>query len=143
MQVAAGHQRHHGGTSFILGDLLSKVSPDWRRMVGANRALNLPVGRPSIEGATAAAAAAVQNMPRDFRVSITNAPGPGVYPISSFTWILLYENPRDKNRSRLMVEFMRWALTEGQKLAPDLGYAPLPPDIIKLEMTALGTVKVS
>ena len=58
----------------------------------------------------AAAAAAVQNMPEDFRVSITNAPGKGVYPISSFTWLLLYEDPKDKAQAKTMVDFMKWAL---------------------------------
>ena len=65
-------------------------------------------------------------MPQDFRVSITNAPGKGVYPISSFTWLLFYENPKDKQRAKIMVDFMKWALTDGQKFAPELGYAPLP-----------------
>jgi phosphate transport system substrate-binding protein len=95
----------------------------------------------SVESVTAAAAAAVTQMPPDFRVSITNAPGTGVYPISSFTWLLLYENPKDKNQSKIMVEFMKWALTDGQKFAPDLGYAPLPADVVKLEMAALARVK--
>ena len=66
---------------------------------------------------TAAAAAAAGQMPPDFRVSITNAPGKGAYPISSFTWLLLYENPKDKNQSKIMVDFMKWALSDGQKLA--------------------------
>ena len=77
-------------------------------------------------------------MPKDFRVSITNAPGKGVYPISSFTWILLYENPKDKAQAKMMVDFMKWALTDGQKFAADLGYAPLPAEVVKLEMAALG-----
>jgi len=97
----------------------------------------------SIQSVTAAAAAAVKNMPKDFRVSITNAPGKGVYPVSSFTWILLYENPKDKNQSKAMVEFMKWALSDGQKFAADLGYAPLPQEVVKLEMAALNTIKVS
>ena len=82
-------------------------------------------------------------MPADFRVSITNAPGAGVYPISSFTWLLLYENPKDKAQSKAMVEFMKWALTDGQKMATDLGYAPLPAEVVKLELAALATIKVS
>jgi len=97
----------------------------------------------SVESVTAAAAAAAKQMPPDFRVSITNAPGHGVYPISSFTWILLYENAKDKAQARAMVDFMKWALTDGQKFAPDLGYAPLPADVIKLEMAALARVKTS
>jgi phosphate transport system substrate-binding protein len=97
----------------------------------------------SVESVTAAAAAAAKQMPPDFRVSITNAPGNGVYPISSFTWILLYESAKDKAQARAMVDFMKWALTDGQKFAPDLGYAPLPADVIKLEMAALGKIKTS
>jgi len=99
--------------------------------------------RASIQAVTAAAGAAVKNMPKDFRVSITNAPGKGVYPISSFTWLLFYENPKNKAQAKVMVDFMKWALTDGQKFAADLGYAPLPPEIVKLEMEALGTIKVS
>jgi phosphate transport system substrate-binding protein len=99
--------------------------------------------RASLESVTAAAGAAAKNMPKDFRVSITNAAGKGVYPISSFTWMLLYENPKDKAQSKAMVEFMKWALTDGQKFAGELGYAPLPQEVVKLEMAALGTIKVS
>jgi phosphate transport system substrate-binding protein len=99
--------------------------------------------RASVESVTAAAAAAAKQMPADFRVSITNAPGPGVYPVSSFTWILLYENSKDKAQAKVMVDFMKWALTDGQKFASDLGYAPLPQDVVKLEMAALGKIKTS
>ena len=97
----------------------------------------------SADSVTAAAAAAAKQMPPDFRVSITNAPGKGVYPISSFTWILLFENPKDKAQSRAMVDFMKWALTEGQKFAPALGYAPLPADVVKLETAALAKIRTS
>jgi phosphate transport system substrate-binding protein len=98
---------------------------------------------PSIAAIAAAADAAVGKMPGDLRVSITNAPGSGVYPIASFTWILLYENPGDRARSQRMVEFLRWAFSEGQRLAPDLGYAPLPPEIVKMTTARLNRVKVS
>jgi len=82
-------------------------------------------------------------MPKDFRVSITNAPGKGAYPISSFTWLLLYENPKDKAQGKIMVDFLKWALTDGQKLAPPLGYAPLPAEVVKLEMDAIKQIKIS
>jgi phosphate transport system substrate-binding protein len=95
----------------------------------------------SLDSITAAAAAAAKAMPKDFRVSITNAPGKGVYPISSFTWLLLYESPSDRKRSKMMVDFMKWALTDGQKYAGELGYAPLPPEVIALEMEALKKIK--
>jgi len=92
---------------------------------------------------TAAAAGAALKMPADFRVSITNAEGKGVYPVSSFTWLLLYESPKDKAQSKIMVDFVKWALTDGQKFAGSLGYAPLPEAVVKLEMAALQKVKVS
>jgi phosphate transport system substrate-binding protein len=88
-------------------------------------------------------AAAGAAIPPDFRVSITNAPGAGAYPISSFTWILLYQMPSDTARSQIMVDFMKWALTDGQKFATDMGYAPVPEALIQQEMTALGTINVS
>ncbi|HKT80912.1 MAG TPA: phosphate ABC transporter substrate-binding protein PstS [Vicinamibacterales bacterium] len=97
----------------------------------------------SIDATTKAAAGAAKQMPPDFRVSITNAPGPGVYPISSFTWLLLYENPKDKVQSKLMVDFVKWALSDGQKFATALGYAPLPPEVVKMELDALARIKVS
>jgi len=97
----------------------------------------------SVDSVTKAAAAAAANMPADFRVSITNAEGAGSYPISSFTWVLLYENPTDKAATKVMVDFMRWALTDGEKYAADLGYAPLPDSVVKLEEAALQKIKVS
>ncbi len=88
-----------------------------------------------------AAAVAAKNMPKDFRVSITNAPGKGVYPISSFTWLLVQESPKDVQRSRIVADFIRWALNDGQKYAAQLGYAPLPREVVALEMEALKRVK--
>jgi phosphate transport system substrate-binding protein len=97
---------------------------------------------PSVASVTAAAAGAAANMPADFRVSITNAPGADAYPIASFTWVLLYEDPQDKAQAAMMKEFMRWALTDGQKMAPELGYASLPPQVVDMEMKALEQLKV-
>jgi phosphate transport system substrate-binding protein len=97
--------------------------------------------RASVETVTNAAAEAAKNMPKDFRVSITNAPGHDVYPISSFTWLLLQESPKDAARSRIMVDLVRWALSGGQGFAPQLGYAPIPKEVVALEMEALKRVK--
>ena len=96
----------------------------------------------SIESVTAAAAGAATDMPEDFRVSITNARGQDAYPIASFTWILMYQTPDDKAQARVMVDFMKWALTDGQKHARDLGYAPLPQNVIDMELEALEKVAV-
>jgi phosphate transport system substrate-binding protein len=81
-------------------------------------------------------------MPDDFRVSITDAPGAEAYPIASFTWLLLYEDPRDKAQGRVMADFMRWALGEGQVHARELGYAPLPQAIVERELQALDRLKL-
>ena len=97
--------------------------------------------RSSIDAVTAAAAAAAAQMPPDFRVSITNAPGDAAYPIASFTWLLFYENPQDKAQAKVMVEFMKWALTDGQKFASELGYSPLPRAVVDLELKALTKIK--
>ncbi len=96
----------------------------------------------SLASVTAAAAAAAANMPADFRVSITNADGDAAYPISSFTWLLLYESPKDKAMAKRMNDFVRWALTDGQKYCADLGYAPLPANVVKLELAQLAKIKV-
>ena len=96
----------------------------------------------SIDSVSAAAAAAARQMPPDFRVSITNAPGDDVYPISSFTWILLYLDAKDKAQGKAMVDFMKWALTDGQKFAGEMGYAPIPKTVVDMEMKALDTIKV-
>ena len=95
----------------------------------------------SIASTTAAAAGAAKAMPADYRVSITNAPGDDTFPISSFTWILVYQSPKDKARSKIMNDFMKWALTDGQKFATDLGYAPLPAAVVQMEMKTLETIK--
>ena len=97
----------------------------------------------SVDTVTSAAAAAAAAMPPDFRVSITNASGAGAYPISSFTWLLMYADPKDKASGKAIVDFMKWALTDGQKYASDLGYAPLPESVVMLEQTAVNSIKVS
>jgi phosphate transport system substrate-binding protein len=99
--------------------------------------------RASTDSVTAAADAAAKNMPADFRVSITNPPGDAAYPIASFTWLLFYESPKDKSQGKMMADFLKWAITDGQKFAPDLGYAPLPKPVVDLELQAVQKIKVS
>jgi phosphate transport system substrate-binding protein len=83
---------------------------------------------PTIESVTAAAAGAAAKLPAntDYRVSIVNAPGAGVYPISSFTWIIVYAKQSDAAKKQTLVDFLRWALTDGQAMEAALDYAPLP-----------------
>jgi phosphate transport system substrate-binding protein len=86
--------------------------------------------RASLEGVTAAAAGAVKNMPADFRVSITNAPGKNSYPISTFTWLLIPSHFADAAKGKAITDFLKWMLTDGQKEAPGLSYAPLPKSVV-------------
>ena len=85
---------------------------------------------PSIDAVTAAASASAANTPDDLRVSITNAAGPQAYPISSYTYILVYKNQRDATRGKALVDFLWWGIHEGESFAKALEYAPLPADIV-------------
>jgi len=99
--------------------------------------------KPDLASVTAAAASASKTMPDDFRVSITMAPGADAYPIASYTWLLVPVQPADGRKGAIMVDFLRWALSDGQKLAEKLGYAPLPPEVVAKELETLKTIKVA
>ena len=95
---------------------------------------------PSIESVTAAAAAAAANTPDDLRVSITNAPGADVYPISSYTYILVYKNQKDPTKGKATVDFLWWGIHDGQSFAKDLQYSTLPADIVKRAEAKLNSI---
>jgi len=78
----------------------------------------------SIEGVTAAAATA--KIPADYRVSITDAPGPEAYPISSFTYLLIPSHPADMNKEKVIKDMLSWIVKSGESEASSLSYAPLP-----------------
>ena len=78
---------------------------------------------------TTAAAASVKNMPSDFRVSITNAPGKDAYPIASFTWLLVPSRFQDATKGKALVDFLNWMLDQGEPMASQLDYAPLPDNV--------------
>ncbi|MDX6385106.1 MAG: phosphate transport system substrate-binding protein [Blastocatellia bacterium] len=86
---------------------------------------------PSIDAVTAAAAAALSMTPDDLRVSITDAPGAAAYPISSYTYLLVYKDQNDALKGKVLVDFLWWGIHDGEAFAKDLMYAPLPADIIK------------
>src|SRR5580698_7841824 len=97
---------------------------------------------PSLTGVTAAAASAASNMPADFRVSITNAPGADSYPLSSFTWLLIYKNETDKEKGQAIENFLKWCLTTGQQFAAPLDYAPLPPAVVQSELQQINQINL-
>lgn len=82
--------------------------------------------RPSLESTTAAVDGAVDQIPEDFRIFITDPPGPAAYPISGFTWILVRQEQADRRRGQALAEFLWWATHAGQQYAEPLHYAPLP-----------------
>jgi phosphate transport system substrate-binding protein len=96
---------------------------------------------PSVSSVTAAAAA-LKSMPEDFRVSITDASGKESYPISSFTYVLIYQN-MDTPKGKPIVDFLKWAVTEGQKFSPGLNYSPLPGSLVKKIQDKLNSISVA
>jgi phosphate transport system substrate-binding protein len=95
----------------------------------------------SLESVSEAAAGAAKNMPADFRVSITNAPGKNAYPISSFTWLLVPTQIPDASKAGAIKAFLQWMLADGQKIAPTLDYAPLPKEVVAQETKQIAAIK--
>jgi phosphate transport system substrate-binding protein len=95
----------------------------------------------SLAAVTAAAASAAKNMPDDFRVSITNAPGKAAYPISTFTWLLIPAKFSDNAKRDAMKGFVSWMLNDGQNLAEPLSYARLPKEVVAKEKKALANIQ--
>jgi phosphate transport system substrate-binding protein len=85
---------------------------------------------PSLDSVTAAAAALASKMPADLRVSIVNAPGDNSYPISGYTYILVYKDQTDGPKGKALVDFLWWAVHDGESYTKDLLYAPLPSDVV-------------
>ena len=99
------------------------------------------VVKADLASVTAAAAGAAKDMPADFRVSITNAPGKNAYPISSFTWLLIPEKFSDASKRDAIKGFVSWMLTDGQNDTEALSYAKLPKEVVAMEKQALAKVQ--
>jgi phosphate transport system substrate-binding protein len=99
---------------------------------------------PSIESVTAAAAGKMSTLGAnsDYRISVVNAPGANAYPISSFTWLLVYQRQADATKGRKLLDFVRWALTDGQQSASKLDYAPLPGNLAGQLRAGLDQIQV-
>ncbi len=93
----------------------------------------------SLESITAAMATA--QIPDDFRFSMTNAPGKGAYPIAGATWLLVYEQQKDPMKGKKLVEFLKWAMKDGEKMARDLQYAPLPENVQERVLKRVDEIK--
>jgi phosphate transport system substrate-binding protein len=96
--------------------------------------------KPTIDSVTAAMATA--NIPDDFRFSMTNAPGRDAYPICGATWLLVYEQQKDATKGKKLVEFLKWAAKDGEKMATDLQYAPLPDSLQQRVLKRIDEIKM-
>ena len=186
-EIVVIHRSDGSGTTFVWTDYLSKVSPEWKRLVGADTVVKWPVGtgeegneavaamvqktpnsigyvelvyalrhqlsfgavrnaagefvQADLSSLTAAGRGAAGAMSSDFRVSITNAPEKGAYPIATFTWWLVPRNLGGTEKKPAFLELLQWMLTRGQKECSALGYAPLPREIANRESQFLLTLK--
>jgi phosphate transport system substrate-binding protein len=87
------------------------------------------------------AALATAKIPEDFRFSMVNPPGDKAYPIAGASWVLVYQKPKNAGNGAKLVAFLKWAVTEGQKISPSLDYAPLPDEVQQRELKVLDTIK--
>jgi len=97
--------------------------------------------KPTLEAVSAAAAEA--QIPDDFRVSIVNQPGKAAWPISTFTYLLVWKDAPDATKGDALLKFVWWAEHDGQKLAPSLDYAPLPKPVVAKVEAALKKMTVA
>ncbi len=95
----------------------------------------------STDGVTAAAAGFAKNIPADYRVSITNAPGADAYPISSFTWLLIPLQSADPAKGKALADFVTWMLDKGEAEAASMTYAPLPKPVQDRVRQTIKTIK--
>ena len=94
---------------------------------------------PSLDSVTEALATA--NIPEDFRFSMVNPPGEKAYPIAGATWLLVYQNQKNPAKGKNLVEFLKWAYSEGEKMATTLDYAPLPENVVSRVMRRIDEIK--
>lgn len=98
--------------------------------------------QPSFDSVTAAASGALDTMADDLRVSITNPDGEASWPVSTFTWLLVYRQQRDMAKGQALADYMFWCITEGQKFCQDLYYAPLPQQMLPLVYSKIESMNV-
>lgn len=185
LAINTAHRSDGSGTTAIVTDYLSNVSPEWAKSIGKGTTVNWPGGVggkgnagvaaaiqqtpgtigyvelayavqngityaqmknkagkwvvPSLEGASAAAAES--DIPDDMCVSIVNAPGEKTYPISAFSWVILYKDQKDKDKGEALVKLLKWMVHDGQNYSEGLDYAKLPENLVERIDKMLETVK--
>lgn len=96
---------------------------------------------PGTKSVTAAAEANLKGIPEDFRVSITDAQGKESYPISSFTYLLVYKTQTDPVKGKLLVDFLRWSVKDGQSFCEALHYSKLPKSLVAKIEAKIDTIE--
>lgn len=91
--------------------------------------------------ASVSAALATAKIPDDFRFSMVNPPGADAYPIAGASWVLVYQHQQNAGHGTKLVAFLKWAITDGQKISATLDYAPLPDNVQQRELELLKTIK--
>lgn len=135
--VAGGVKQTPGGVGYVELNYATQAQLASAKI--KNAAGNFVAG--SVDGVVAAAAAAAASFPADFRQApIINGAGDQTYPIASYTYILVYADQKDADKGKAIVSFLGWALTDGQALEKDLGYAPLPADVQAKAIAELHTI---
>ena len=134
-------------------ELTYAITTGMKHAAVQNQAGNFIQG--SLDSTRAAVAAAAPSLPAGDQpqswtnVTMVNAPGADSYPIASFSYLLVYKelstNPglRDQNKAQNLVDFISWAISDGQQLAPDLGYVPLPEQVVQLNQETLRGLTVN
>jgi phosphate transport system substrate-binding protein len=135
--VAAGVKNTPGAVGYVELQYATQASLTSAKLKNADG--NFVAG--STAGVTAAANTAASSFPADFRADpIINGPGADTYPIASYTYLLIYQDQKDKTKGTDLVAFAAWALTQGQTLEEGLGFAPLPKDVQTKALDALHTI---
>lgn len=93
---------------------------------------------PSVQSVSEALATA--KVPEDFRFSMVNSTGDEAYPIAGASWLLVYQQQKDAAKGRKLVDFLKWAMTDGEGMASGLDYAPLPPEMRGRVLQSIGTI---
>lgn len=94
---------------------------------------------PSLDSVTDALATAT--IPDDFRFSMVNPPGANAYPIAGTTWLLVYQDQKNREKGEKLVQFLKWAYNEGEKMAVGLNYSPLPPNVQERVLKRIDEIK--
>src|SRR5499427_7633060 len=98
---------------------------------------------PTLQSTTAAVEASTDRLAKDVRTPIVNSPGATAYPISGLTFLLVYQDQKDPAKGKALVDFITWAMGEGQGYADDLSYAKLPDAVVKVNLATLKTISAN